>query len=391
MFGGLDRILLTSRRGRYSLAAGAVCLGLATAAHAEPKALVLDHSDDVTFPAFTELQPGDEIQLGKSGHVDLLDYSACREVRITSGEVKVTGTGLEVKGGEETELRAGNCMGQAQTLSQGAGQGTDAAASGETAGTSDGAMGNAQMSVAQHADESKVATSVMLRFGEDARAKYDSVAVSVDGKPAQVNKVQDFVLNDVTPHADGSPVPVTVYLKGAGNDGAVVARQYYVDANTLAGMAAKVDADHAGETVGLSEGAAEAVQAGLKADANDGAGDSNNSGASEAADTAAQAFASDGSDNTAAVTSSKSDGAATTVTSSTTSSEALPAKAKKSGATGLISMGKHMLGLGKSEKVEKTVKVQKTSGETVANGQNGSNSDELASGQAHSTAILEVK
>lgn len=190
-----------------------------TALAADPVAMVLDRSEGVDASAFAELMPGDEIALGTGGHVDLLDYTACREVRITGGSVTATATGLMIVEGEEKELRPGNCLKQ------------EAGNSG-----TDGGKGLA-VTMRGLIPENKVAASLMLRFGEDLKQRYDSVFVSVDGGKPQEYKLDDKVLaempelaaavNGKTTDADG--VPIELIFKPRAGTGESEIRQFTLD------------------------------------------------------------------------------------------------------------------------------------------------------------------
>lgn len=190
-----------------------------TALAADPVAMVLDRSEGVDASAFAELMPGDEIALGTGGHVDLLDYTACREVRITGGSVTATATGLMIVEGEEKELRPGNCLKQ------------EAGNSG-----TDGGKGLA-VTMRGLIPENKVAASLMLRFGEDLKQRYDSVFVSVDGGTPQEYKLDDKVLaempelaaavNGKTTDADG--VPIELIFKPRAGTGESEIRQFTLD------------------------------------------------------------------------------------------------------------------------------------------------------------------
>ncbi|MFN4008451.1 MAG: hypothetical protein ACK4K8_00725 [Pannonibacter sp.] len=200
------------------LAAGVSLAALtATVAFAaDPVAMVLDRSEGVNATAFAELMPGDEIALGTGGSVDLLDYTACREVRIIGGSVTATSSGLVIAEGEEKELRPGNC------LKQEAGN----------AGT-DGGKGLA-VTMRGLIPENKVAASLMLRFGEDLKERYDSVFVSVDGGAPQEYKLDDKVLADmpdlVAPaEGKGNGVPIELTFKPRAGTGEAEIRQFTLD------------------------------------------------------------------------------------------------------------------------------------------------------------------
>ncbi|MDN3719115.1 hypothetical protein QW131_07595 [Roseibium salinum] len=77
--------------------AAALAMGAALmpgSALAGPIALVLDKSENIDVSAFAELMPGDVVDLGSSGHIDLLDYAACQEVRVKSGVLSVSSSGF---------------------------------------------------------------------------------------------------------------------------------------------------------------------------------------------------------------------------------------------------------------------------------------------------------
>ncbi|NBN62452.1 hypothetical protein GWI72_07505 [Microvirga tunisiensis] len=198
----------------------ALTAGTATAAlAADPVAMVLDRSEGVNATAFAELMPGDEIALGTGGHVDLLDYTACREVRITGGSVTATSGGLVVAEGEEKELRPGNCLKQEAS----------------NAGT-DGGKGLA-VTMRGLIPENKVAASLMLRFGDDLKERYDSVFVSVDGGAPQEYKLDDKVLAEMPDLAaamagkttDANGVPIELVFKPRAGTGEAEVRQFTLD------------------------------------------------------------------------------------------------------------------------------------------------------------------
>jgi hypothetical protein len=206
-----------------ALGLGLSLLSSVSALAADPVAMVLDRSEGVEASAFTELFPGDTVALGTEGYVDLLDYTSCREVRITGGTVTAAGTGLEVAEGQETELRPGNCL-QQQT---------------NNAGT-DGSKGLAT-TMRSVRPENKVAASLMLRFGDDLKERYDSVMISVDGGEPKEYKLDDAALSGMpltTPEdaaaamAGGTvsnSVPVELMFKPKEGSGETEVRQFTLD------------------------------------------------------------------------------------------------------------------------------------------------------------------
>lgn len=201
---------------RLAVGVSLAALTASAAFAADPVAMVLDRSEGVNATTFAELIPGDEIALGTGGYVDLLDYTACREVRITGGSVTATSSGLVIAEGEEKELRPGNC------LKQEAGN----------AGT-DGGKGLA-VTMRGLIPENKVAASLMLRFGEDLKERFDSVFVSVDGGAPQEYKLDDKVLADmpdlvVPADGKGSGVPIELIFKPRAGTGESEIRQFTLD------------------------------------------------------------------------------------------------------------------------------------------------------------------
>lgn len=181
-------------------------------AFADPVALVLDKSDAVAFPAFSELSPGDVVELGNTGFIDLLDYKACREVRITSGIVTFSSDGYLLDGGEEKELRAGNC------LKAGAAPETTTAEKGLT------------VTLRSIKPENKVAASLMLRFDSDLQQKFDSVIVSIDGDEPKQFDMGDNVLAEMPPRdTEADSVGIELLLQGTSGDEEAVTRKFTID------------------------------------------------------------------------------------------------------------------------------------------------------------------
>lgn len=182
------------------------------AALADPVALVLDRSEEVPVAAFSELKPGDTVDLGAAGHIDLLDYAACQEVRITAGTISVGSGGIVVDNGQKNVLRAGNCL-QA-----------DAGA--------DGPQPDKGLTVTLRglSLESKKAASLMLRFDNRLRDDYDTVFVSFGGGAPKRFDVLDNILTDM-PSRDGEdePVEVELFLQGKAPDYGVIMRKITID------------------------------------------------------------------------------------------------------------------------------------------------------------------
>lgn len=193
--------------------AATLWLGLsAGAAFADPMALVLDKSDGIDVTAFSELMPGDVIDLGEEGHVDLLDYGACQEVRLKSGTVSISSEGYSLDGGEEEVLRAGNCL-QADSGSddQQADKGLTVTLRGLTL-------------------ETKKAASLMLRFNEQLREEYDTVFVSFAGGAPKRFDVLDNILTDMpNRETENEAVEVELFLQGKAPDYGVVMRKFTID------------------------------------------------------------------------------------------------------------------------------------------------------------------
>ena len=191
----------------------AVTLGVsAGAAQAEPVALVLDRSEGVDVSAFSELMPGDVIDLGSGGHVDLLDYSACQEVRITAGTISVSSTGYELEGGQENVLRAGNCL-QAE--------------SGSDAETADKGL---TVTLRGLTLQNKKAASLMLRFDDALRDQYGSVFVSFGGGEPKRFELLDHVVTEMPDReSDEDAVEVELFLQGKAPDFGVEMRKIVID------------------------------------------------------------------------------------------------------------------------------------------------------------------
>ncbi len=190
-------------------------VGLAAAvstAFAEPVALVLDKSEGIGVSAFEELMPGDVIDLGKSGHIDLLSYGACQEVRLMAGIVNVSSNGYTLEGGEEKLLRAGNCL-QAESGSEDekADKGLTVTLRGLTL-------------------ENKKAASLMLRFDNKLREEYDKVFVSFGGGAPKRFDVLDNILTEMPDRVEeDESVEVELFLQGKAPDYGVVMRKITID------------------------------------------------------------------------------------------------------------------------------------------------------------------
>lgn len=191
----------------FSLGAGS----LFGAANAEPVALVLDKSEGVEVSSFTELMPGDVVDLGADGHVDLLDYAACQEVRLKAGTVTVSSSGYALDGGQEKVLRAGNC------LKADADANTDSAAKGLT------------VTLRGLTLSDKKAAALMLRFDDDLRDQYDTVFVSFEGGAPKRFEVLDNILTDMPSKEDDEEVDVELFLQGKAPDYGVVMRKFTID------------------------------------------------------------------------------------------------------------------------------------------------------------------
>ncbi len=209
---------LFSRFARRSLKPTglAAAFGLGTivsgAALADPVALVLDRSEGVSVSAFSELMPGDVVDLGASGHVDLLDYSACQEVRIKAGTLTVSSGGFVVDGGEEKVLRAGNCLqADSGTSSSAADKGLTVTLRGLTL-------------------ENKKAASLMLRFDDKAKDQYGSVFVSFGGgEPKRFDVLDNIVTEMPERESDEDAVEVELFLQGKAPDFGVEMRKITID------------------------------------------------------------------------------------------------------------------------------------------------------------------
>lgn len=184
----------------------------AGSALADPIALVLDKSEDVDVSAFTELKPGDVVELGTDGHVDLLDYSACQEVRIQAGVLKVSSEGYTTEGSEQQVLRAGNCLqADSGTESEKADKGLTVTLRGLTL-------------------ENKKAASLMLRFDNKLRDQYDTVFVSFGGGEPKRFDMLDNILTDMPDREpEDEAVEVELFLQGKAPDYGVVMRTITID------------------------------------------------------------------------------------------------------------------------------------------------------------------
>jgi len=193
--------------------AATVSLGLmAGTALADPVALVLDKSEGIEVTAFSELMPGDVVDLGEEGHVDLLDYGACQEVRLKSGKLSVSSGGYSLEGGEEEVLRAGNCL-QADS-----GSGEQQADKGLT------------VTLRGLTLETKKAASLMLRFDNRLRDEYDTVFVSFEGGAPKRFEVLENILTDMpNRETENEAVEVELFLQGKAPDYGVVMRKFTID------------------------------------------------------------------------------------------------------------------------------------------------------------------
>ncbi|TYC50481.1 hypothetical protein FMN50_23580 [Rhodobacterales bacterium] len=179
---------------------------------ADPIALVLDRSEDVSVSAFTELAPGDVVELGEAGHVDLLDYGACEEVRLTAGKLSVSSEGYVHEGGEKEVLRAGNCL-QADS-------GTEEAKPDK----------GLTVTLRGLSLESKKAASLMLRFDEKLRSEYDTVFVSFEGgEPKRFDVLENILTAMPERDGDEQAVEVELFLQGKAPDYGVVMRKFTID------------------------------------------------------------------------------------------------------------------------------------------------------------------
>ncbi|GAB4533623.1 MAG: hypothetical protein Tsb0019_35320 [Roseibium sp.] len=193
------------------------------AAAADPVALVLDRSEDVQVTAFSELMPGDVVDLGAFGHVDLLDYSACQEVRVKAGTISVTSGSFSVDGGEQTVLRAGNCL-QADS-------------------GSDNQQADKGLTVTLRglSLEAKKAASLMLRFDDKLREEYDTVFVSFGGGAPKRFDVLDNILTEMPEReSESEAVEVELFLQGKAPDYGVVMRKITIDPDQVGRQTAVV-------------------------------------------------------------------------------------------------------------------------------------------------------
>lgn len=193
-----------------AIAGGAVAT--ASSARAEPVALVLDKSESVSHPAFTELSPGDVIELGSAGYIDILDYGACREVRIKAGTLTVSATGYSVEGGAEEELRAGNCL---------------QADSGSGPATEDKGL---TVTLRGIKPANKTAASLMLRFDNQLRTQFDTVFVSFAGGAPKRFELGDNILTEMpVRETEAEAVDVELFLQGKAPNFGVVMRKFTID------------------------------------------------------------------------------------------------------------------------------------------------------------------
>jgi hypothetical protein len=207
----------SARRSLRATGLAAVLIGVsAGTAFADPIALVLDRSEDVGISAFSELMPGDVIDLGATGHIDLLDYSACQEVRLTSGVVKISSDGYALEGGEESVLRAGNCL---------------QADSGSENQTADKGL---TVTLRGLKLDNKKAASLMLRFDDKLRDQYDTVFVSFDGgEPKRFDTLDNILTAMPDRDTEDESVEVELFLQGKAPDYGVVMRTITIDPNQV--------------------------------------------------------------------------------------------------------------------------------------------------------------
>ncbi len=193
--------------------AAALGMGIATGpAIAEPMALVLDKSEGVAVSSFAELKPGDVVELGAAGHVDLLDYSACQEVRMKSGILHVSSEGLSLDGGAQEVLRAGNCL---------------QANSGTGAATADKGL---TVTLRGLTLDNKKAASLMLRFDENVQNQYGSVFVSFGGgEPRRFDLLDNIVTEMPDRASENESVEVELFLQGKAPDFGVEMRKITID------------------------------------------------------------------------------------------------------------------------------------------------------------------
>ncbi|POF29248.1 hypothetical protein [Roseibium marinum] len=186
--------------------------GMVGPALADPIALILDKSEAVQVSAFTELMPGDVVELGADGYIDLLDYAACQEVRVKSGKISVSSSGYALDGGQQEVLRAGNCL-QADS-----GSGSETADKGLT------------VTLRGLALENKKAASLMLRFDDRLRDQYDTVFVSFAGGQPKRFDVLDNIMTEMPDRdAENEAVDVELFLQGKAPDYGVVMRKFTID------------------------------------------------------------------------------------------------------------------------------------------------------------------
>lgn len=211
----MKQVFNSGGKGRSMQVACAATLWLtlsAGTALADPVALVLDKSEGIEVTAFSELMPGDVVDLGEGGHVDLLDYGACQEVRLKSGTVSISSEGYSLDGGEEEVLRAGNCLkADAGSDDQQADKGLTVTLRGLTL-------------------ESKKAASLMLRFDDRLRNEYDTVFVSFEGGAPKRFDVLDNILTEMpSRETENEAVEVELFLQGKAPDYGVVMRKFTID------------------------------------------------------------------------------------------------------------------------------------------------------------------
>ncbi|PVB63789.1 hypothetical protein DCO57_01925 [Labrenzia sp. 011] len=186
--------------------------GLTGPALADPIALILDKSEAVQVSAFTELMPGDVVDLGADGHIDLLDYAACQEVRVKSGTISVTSSGYAIEGGQQEVLRAGNCL---------------QADSGSSAETADKGL---TVTLRGLTLSNKKAASLMLRFDDRLRDQYDTVFVSFEGGEPKRFDVLDNIMTEMPDReAEDEAIDVELFLQGKAPDYGVVMRKFTID------------------------------------------------------------------------------------------------------------------------------------------------------------------
>ena len=94
-----------------SLALFIAVAGMPGDAMAAPVALIIDISGaaDNSVEPFTEVEAGTQIDLGKDGRLEFLDYNSCKNVIISGGRLAFTDKRYSLRGGKVMKEARGRC------------------------------------------------------------------------------------------------------------------------------------------------------------------------------------------------------------------------------------------------------------------------------------------